>query len=467
MPWWGFSGSGKSTLALCIGQLYKYTSGQVLVDNLKVADLTKKDMVLNLGFIPQSPFIFAGTIEDNLLYACLAREESLPPDHKNELPSLDDIIAVLQQTGLFIDVLQFGLSTVLDPEKDQDRVATFIRVRQSFQEQFGKELADHVEFFDENRYLTYSSIAENLTFGSAVKHDYKNDNLARNPYFLDFLNRADLTRPLLTLGIRLTRQTVDILGELPADDLFFDKSPIAPDELDLYRTILGRLKNNRLHQLQKQDRIKLLELALRFTPGLHKMVALPDMLEALLLEGRAMFRENITRDDPGAFSFFQPLTYIDSQNILNNILFGKTTGNSSRAKDIINQRIIQLLIQEDLLETVTRIGMQVQVGSKGDRLSGGQKQKLAIARVLLKSPVLMILDEATSALDQKSQARIQNLLETRWKGRSTVVSVVHRLDIIQNFDHVAVMKAGRLIEMGTYQELLNKKGTLYELMGKR
>lgn len=100
----------------------------------------------------------------------------------------------------------------------------------------------------------------------------------------------------------------------------------------------------------------------------------------------------------------------------------------------------------------------------GDRLSGGQRQKLAIARVLLKQPRIMIMDEATSALDNKSQSRIQRLLETRWRGKRTVISVVHRLDSIQTFDKVAVMKDGKLVEIGTYTELIAKKGVLYELV---
>jgi ABC-type multidrug transport system fused ATPase/permease subunit len=104
----------------------------------------------------------------------------------------------------------------------------------------------------------------------------------------------------------------------------------------------------------------------------------------------------------------------------------------------------------------------------GDRLSGGQRQKLAIARVLLKEPRILIMDEATSALDNKSQARIQRLMETRWKGKRTVISVVHRLDSINNFDRVAVMKAGKIIEFGTYPELMENEGVLYELVsGKR
>ena len=151
---------------------------------------------------------------------------------------------------------------------------------------------------------------------------------------------------------------------------------------------------------------------------------------------------------------------------MNNIFFGKTKTSSSQAQERIDQSIIQLLIEEDLLEAIIEIGMHYQVGNKGDKLSGGQQQKLAIARVFLKAPRLLIMDEATSALDNRSQARIQNLLETRWKKKSTVVSVVHRLDTIRNYDKVAVMKAGKILEMGTYDELMSRKGALYELVGK-
>jgi ABC-type multidrug transport system fused ATPase/permease subunit len=122
------------------------------------------------------------------------------------------------------------------------------------------------------------------------------------------------------------------------------------------------------------------------------------------------------------------------------------------------------LIEEDLLETIVEIGLNFQVGSKGDRLSGGQRQKIAIARAFLKSPAILIMDEATAALDNASQSRIQNLLETKWKGRSTLISVVHRLDTIKGYDRIAVMKAGKIVEMGPYQELIERKGILYELV---
>ena len=462
----GFSGSGKSTLALCIGQLYKYTSGHVLIGDKEVAALTKKDMVNNMGFVAQSPFIFEGTIEENLLYACKAKVNGNGQRNK-KLPTLDDIIAVLHQTGIFVDVLRFGLNTILTHDKNKELVDVIIRIRENFQRDFGEDLSDYVEFFDENQYLFYSSVAENLIFGAPNKDDFMDANLCNNQYFLDFLKQADLTRPLLSLGAELARQTVDILGNLPPDAVFFEQSPIGPEELEEFKLLVEKLKRKKLHELSADSHEKLLQLAMRFVPGIHKMVALPAILENLILEGRAMFRQKISEDSHQPITFYDVSEYIYSQTILNNIFFGKTKTANPQAQEKINQSIIQLLIEEDLLETIIEIGMHYQVGTKGDKLSGGQQQKLAIARIFLKHPRILIMDEATSALDNKSQARIQNLLETRWKKKSTVISVVHRLDTIKNYDHVAVMKAGKILEIGTYDDLMARKGMLYELVGKK
>jgi ABC-type transport system involved in cytochrome bd biosynthesis fused ATPase/permease subunit len=459
----GFSGSGKSTLAQCIGQLYKYTGGSVLLGQKEVSDLTKSDIVHNVGFVAQAPFIFDGTIEENLLYSCTSLREEDGNGKGDGLPSLDDQIEVLQQTGVFPDVLRFGLNAHLDSNKYKDMGPLINRVRNSFQRDFGEALADYVEFFNEDNYLYHSSISENLIFGTPNKKDFIDKKLPKNKYFLDFLDTADLRRPLLSLGSELSRQTVDILGNLPPDKVFFEQSPIGPEELDGYKDLVDDLKEKKLHQLSPEDQGRLLEAALRFTPGRHKMIGMPDMLRNLILEGRALFRERISADDPEAISFIDISEYSHSQTILNNILFGRPKTKKQDAQEKIDKSIIQLLIEEDLLERIVEIGMQFQVGQKGDRLSGGQRQKLAIARAFLKAPRMLIMDEATSALDNKSQARIQNQIDTRWRDR-TIISVVHRLDTTKTYDRVAVMKAGEIIETGTYDELMARKGAFHELV---
>jgi ABC-type multidrug transport system fused ATPase/permease subunit len=459
----GFSGSGKSTLALCIGQLNKYSDGHVLLGGQEVSHLTKQDMAANVGIVAQSPFIFEGSIAENLLYA----SEAVAGDDGRRRPTLDDLIAVLHQTGLFVDVLRFGLNTLLTAETHADLVKDIIRIRRKFQEKHGEKLADHVEFFDENAYLLHSSIAENLTFGAANRPEFAHAELSRNDYFLKFLEQSGLHPLLIRLGARLARQTVDILGNLPPEAVFFEQSPMNPEELSDYKTVVEHLRRRGLDELPAPDRQSLLNLALRFTAGLHKMAALPAELQGLLLEARVRFRERVSRDLPDVFTFYSKNDYIHSQTILNNILFGKAKTTTPQVQEVIAQNIIQVLIERDLLETIVEIGMRYNVGSKGEKLSGGQRQKLAIARAFLKSPRLLIMDEATSALDNASQARIQNLLETRWKRKSTLVAVVHRLDTIRNFDRIAVMKAGKIIEAGSYDALIARKGALYELVGRK
>ncbi|WP_029898498.1 ABC transporter ATP-binding protein/permease [Desulfohalovibrio reitneri] len=460
----GFSGSGKSTLALCLGQLYKYTTGHVKLGGEEVADLSKQDIVENIGFVSQAPFIFTGTIRENLLYACRAALHGAEPVEGGNMPTLDDQIAVLQQSGIFVDVLRFGLNAVLDDDGQHDLRQRIVRVRASFQKEFGDDLAEYVEFFNPDSYLRHSSVAANLTFGSPNLEEWRTENLPSNHRFREFLDEMQLTRPLLTLGAEITRSTVDILGNMPRDAVFFEQSPIPADEFEEYVDLARRLEQHKVGELRREEREKLLRLALNFIPGRHKMVGLPQVLEEMLLEARSRFRRRIEKDNPEAFSFYRADEYIFSQTILDNILFGKAKSESPQAQEKISQSIIQLLIEEDLLESIVGIGLEFDVGSKGDKLSGGQRQKLAIARCFLKDPRLLLMDEATSALDNKSQTRVQNVLESHFRGRSTLIAVVHRLDIIKNYDKVAVMKAGKIIEIGGYQELMDKKGALHELV---
>lgn len=457
----GFSGSGKSTLAMCLAQLYKFTGGKATLDGKDIEKLTKSDMVNNVGLVSQSPFIFDGTIRENVVYSCEAAA-NIGGDKEN-MPNLDQIINVLQQTGVFVDVLRFGLNTMVAPNQYPELVSKLVDVRKKFKENFGDILDDYVEFFHPDRYLYHSSILDNLIFGAPNKDSLTEDGLEENEYFYQFLQEADIFRPLASLGEQLANQTVDILGNMPADKVFFELSPLSPLELAEYKELLERTKKQRLHEMDAKDKWMFLKLGLRYIPGKHKMVSLPGMLENLILEGRAMFKDAIMEDDPKAVSFFQEDQYIYSQTILNNILFGKTTTSRPEVQDKINQSIIRFLVEEDLLETVVEIGMEFRVGTRGENMSGGQRQKIAIARTFLKAPPVLIMDEATSALDNKSQARIQNQIERRWKGKSTLIAVVHRLDITVNYDKIAVMKAGNIVEMGTYQELMDKKGMLYEL----
>lgn len=107
-------------------------------------------------------------------------------------------------------------------------------------------------------------------------------------------------------------------------------------------------------------------------------------------------------------------------------------------------------------------GYDTVVGERGSTLSGGQRQRIAIARALITNPKIIIFDEATSALDTESENIIMNNLDKIKRGR-TMFIIAHRLSTVKNCDIIAAMDRGRIIEIGTHDELINRKGYYYSL----
>jgi ATP-binding cassette subfamily B protein len=111
-------------------------------------------------------------------------------------------------------------------------------------------------------------------------------------------------------------------------------------------------------------------------------------------------------------------------------------------------------------------GFETVVGERGHRLSGGEKQRLAIARLLLKAPRIVILDEATAHLDSENESLVQEALTTALKGRTSIV-IAHRLSTVKSADQILVIEQGHLVERGKHEELLSRGGLYADLVGKQ
>ncbi|MEH2072446.1 MAG: heterocyst formation ABC transporter subunit HepA [Nostoc sp.] len=148
-------------------------------------------------------------------------------------------------------------------------------------------------------------------------------------------------------------------------------------------------------------------------------------------------------------------TFIFNTTVWQNISYG--------TQEATNNEIQEAAKLANALEFILEMpeGFNTQLGDRGVRLSGGQRQRIAIARALLRNPEILILDEATSALDSVSERLIQDSLEKLSVGR-TVITIAHRLSTISKADKVVVLEAGRIVEQGKYQELLGRKGKLWE-----
>jgi ATP-binding cassette subfamily B protein len=142
-------------------------------------------------------------------------------------------------------------------------------------------------------------------------------------------------------------------------------------------------------------------------------------------------------------------------------LFHESIGDNLRYADptATDEQLIEAARAARIHQTIAALpdGYATVVGERGYRLSGGEKQRLAIARLLLKNPAIMILDEATSHLDNDNEAHIQEALEVALEGRTALV-IAHRLSTIRSADRIAFLEAGRIVELGSHDELLAAGG---------
>ena len=153
-------------------------------------------------------------------------------------------------------------------------------------------------------------------------------------------------------------------------------------------------------------------------------------------------------------------TVLFNDTILYNIRYGRVDASTEEINDAARKASIH--------EFVTSLpdGYQSMVGERGLKLSGGEKQRVAIARTILKNPPILILDEATSALDTATEQDIQNALDDISRNRTTLV-IAHRLSTVINADEIIVLSGGMIAERGTHRELLAKSGVYAQMWNRQ
>ena len=179
-----------------------------------------------------------------------------------------------------------------------------------------------------------------------------------------------------------------------------------------------------------------------------------DVSSGSILIGGEDIRKVSQRSVRNAIGVVPQDTVLFNNDIHYNILYGRPQATES---DLI-QAAAAAQIHDRILSFPD--GYKTKVGERGLRLSGGEKQRVAIARTILKNPPILVLDEATSALDTNTESALQKVLGMQ--GRTSLI-VAHRLSTIKDCNLIIVMKDGEIVERGTHNELFNLKGDYYIL----
>jgi len=149
-------------------------------------------------------------------------------------------------------------------------------------------------------------------------------------------------------------------------------------------------------------------------------------------------------------------TVLFNTSIIENVRYGRP-----RASDVDVKLAIKMAHLQEFIEQLPK-GYNTRVGERGLKLSGGEKQRVAIARTILKNPSILLFDEATSSLDSESESAVMSAIEDVSRGKSSVV-IAHRLSTIVNADRILVLEQGKVVEQGNHQSLLADKGRYAQL----
>jgi len=496
----GPTGSGKEELSLVLANLLAPDTGRVMIgehDLLKLPEAVTGRQMAYVGYPAQ---IFAGTVADNLLLGLKHRPVGTAPadaDEARELELLearragnspydidvewvdygavglhgpeevvDAAIRTLELVRLDRDVYQMGLRGTIAPDRHPEVAEGVLAARQAMGERLAADarLGRLVEVWHPERYNTNATLAENLLFGTPIGGEFDFEQLAAHPYVKRTVEQAGLADKLLDVGYQVAATMVELFADLPPDHEYFRQfSFINPDELPDYRALISRTDAARLDELAQADRERLMALAFKLIPARHRLGLIEDDLQAELLEARRRFREHLPETLRDAIEFFDPERYNAAASLQDNILFGKIAYGQAQAAERIGELIGEVLADLNLERRVIEVGLQAQTGIGGTRLSLPQRQKLALARAILKRPDVLILYDATGPLDPIEQKRILDALLEEFAER-TLIWVLSRGDWARRFDHVLVMRGGKVVEQGSYSELDKDGSALSELI---
>jgi len=447
----GPSGCGKSTAMNVIVREMISTRGDVYLGEVPVTEIDFVSLTRELGYVRQKPVMFNMSLRENLLFGIYADAATQPDGAAQDAQLID----VVRKVGLTHDIIKKSLDAPLPKNRLGLDLARHIeKIRGEFQKKNSTDAIPY-EKFSVEKILNNATVGENIFFGktSAVIQS-AGQNKSPSALLLDTCSEGQLIDHLLILAIESFRNGSNVFEKLAKENNRIQKKirntfheSEHGHELNLQKiTVSGSFFN-------REELIVLLDAALALDMNLALSTA-PIPLEQEILTCRKRLSASNARRCL-ASGFDQPSA--ESLALREVLIGGRVDKKVHGATGAIDEKILEILNECGLSDDLVLAGLENKAGSQGQFLSGGQAMKLAIARVLMKKPSVLLLDEATAALDEQSQAQIVALIENEFRDK-TVISISHRLSTIRHFDQIFVFDRGQVVQSGTYTELVRQPG---------
>jgi ABC-type multidrug transport system fused ATPase/permease subunit len=498
----GPAGSGREALTHVLARLIDPDRGRLMAGEVNLVTAPEAIVGRKISYVGQHGYVFNTTLGENLFFGLKHR-----PLHENtysgeeeqdrntyiknaELTgnSTDDINAnwhdyamagvadeeelnaraleVLEMVDLSEDVYRLGLRSSIDPEEAPETAELVLAARRRFFEKIENDpsLKNMIEAFEQDKYNTNASVAENLLFGTPVGDEFDLDRMAENKYVQKIIEEAGLTETFLKMGYQVATLMIELFADLPPDHEFFQLYGfISSEDLPEYQAMISRIDSDRLDQLREEDRLRFMSLPFKVIPSRHRLGVLTDDIEEKIVAARQRFAEELPPHLKDSVAFFDADAYNAASNLQDNILFGKIAFGFAQAAEKIGSVLAEVVEEMSLRSTIIAVGLNFTVGTAGARLNATQRQKLCIARAIIKNPDVLILNQATSSFDTSTQARLMKNILEEFKGRCLIWSLDHAEKSV-GFDHVLVMRGGRVVEQGAPEKLKEGSAPFKELL---
>jgi putative ABC transport system ATP-binding protein len=470
----GSSGSGRDILARVIGRQTTKYEGLVAIGSRDLRSLSPRQMAAEIAYVPPEPELFTGTIRENVILSL--KQHPPEPGDNGELwwrearrtgnpvfdgdadwcdyaaAGVDDrdgleqaVLDVLKVTGLQSDLYNYGLKGLLPADADEETKERVVIARHEIREALIEAKLDRlIEPFDFERFNPQATLGENLLFGVVAGGRLDRSGRTADPYFRSIIAAEALTEPLAEIGMRIAENSVQVFSDLPSGHPLFERfSMIRSSDLDYYGELIAAAAGDRDGVLSDGAVDTLIELALDYIEPRHRLGLMTPDLSARILRARESFRRYLPRDYSGEIEFYDRERFMAAAPIRDNLLFGRVAQNIANAEQRVAKFLKEALPRLGMERLVYSLGLDYDVGPKGQALFGPQRASVSLARALVRRPHILILEDCFKDFgDDETNAiltRIANFMDGQ-----TMLLTMPSLPPVERFDQIIKVEGARV-----------------------